>query len=252
MKSKSTRKPYRKLPPETWKQIRRDYEGGGSPELLCRQYGLNTSTLFARRKKEGWSRNESVPGPGVNPGGGTGGLDGLATGATQPPSPAMGGLQVGGHGACTGPEQEHVRSGMGDLLTPRSESGLQQDKIAVNQSHLSLASSLRHRIGQLAGDQRLGAGPQGRMSRAAVDLATAIEKVQKIERRALEMDDGPPVNNVQMVILAPAKMDPDVHHRSPCRLVWSEPGVRLRELHDKGASRTVAVGSHVDRPHWGG
>ena len=47
------------------------------------------------------------------------------------------------------------------------------------------------------------------MSRSAVDLTTALEKLQRVERKALDMDNGAPVNQVQMVIVTPGKMDSD-------------------------------------------
>ncbi|MBK6898255.1 MAG: hypothetical protein IPH09_02970 [bacterium] len=56
-------------------------------------------------------------------------------------------------------------------------------------------------------DLNLGAGETGRRSRAAVDLATAVEKLQRIERTALQMHNTDTSDRSPVVIVVPAKME---------------------------------------------
>ena len=80
---------------------------------------------------------------------------------------------------------------------------------AVSARHLEIASVLRYKLDQLMADEYVGAGPQGRMSRSILDLATTLEKLQRIERRALAMDEPGARSCQQVVILVPNKLTED-------------------------------------------
>ena len=194
MAAKSLQKPYRILPPATWKQIRHQYEAGHSPTLLCEQYKISQSTFFSRRNREGWVLPGSDHGPGT-------------TETSEVTLPRFSDLDAESGNRAQDPRSpcEQFPRQTGKTVPQNCEpvpSGLD----STSESHLSMAQVLKHRIDRLAADERLGSGPQGRMSRAVVDLATAVEKLQRIERKALGMDTGAGDVRQQVVIIVPQKL----------------------------------------------
>ena len=83
------------------------------------------------------------------------------------------------------------------------------DANAVTSGHLEIASVLRYKLDQLMADERVGAGPQGRRSRSLLDLATTLEKLQRVERRALAMDEPGVPAHQQVIIVVPHKLSED-------------------------------------------
>ena len=200
MATKLIRKPYQKVPPTTWEMIRRRYESGQSPLLMCQQWGISPSTFFSRCKREGWTR---VSGNSADPP--QSHLDQPAPRASastcslsarpidepfislEPVLPTRGGA------APTTPEFASMVAS-GDALTA---------------CHLETANVLRYKLDQMMAAEHVGAGPQGRKSRSLLDLVTALEKLQRIERTALAMDQPGSGACPQVVILVPHKLDED-------------------------------------------
>lgn len=194
---------YRILPEEVWSEVRRQYERGRSPLELCRLYGISKSTFMGRRRRDNWSRQasnckrlgrDSAPG-----------ARGTSVGATagrrleQPVRVPSGSLeQELAPDLC-----DRVQALAATVATPAVQVSIPS---VNNEELLGLTRCLRFRIEGMLADERLGAGPQGRRSRAVVDLATALEKLLKIERTVLGIDGGLQRSGPQVVIVVPAKL----------------------------------------------
>ena len=186
---------YRRISKETWEIVRRRYEDGESPALLCQQFSIRDSTFYDRRKKEGWAvapppaprkpaandHHAELDAPPVE----------LASGAATMPvnSETAPREQVSAQAPSTSPLAQIVRR--------------------VSEDHLRMSSNLRYRMDEMTADESLGTGPQGRTSRSLVDMATALEKIQRIERKALGMDMEGARPTQQVIVIVPQKMDPD-------------------------------------------
>ena len=79
---------------------------------------------------------------------------------------------------------------------------------AVNVAHVETARLLRSRINQLLRGKELGAGPE-RQPQAVKDLSMALERLQKIERIALGVDNQQPMQTPGVVIVVPGKLSPE-------------------------------------------
>ncbi len=200
MATKSIRKPYQKVPPTTWDMIRRRYESGQSPLMMCQQWGITPSTFFSRRKREGWSRvfgnsadvsQSHVEQPVFRAT--TTARSSSARSIDEPFVSLEPVLPTRGEAASTTPEFASLAAS-GDALTA---------------CHLETACVLRYKLDQMMADEHVGAGPQGRKSRSLLDLVTALEKLQRIERTALAMDQPGSGACPQVVILVPHKLDED-------------------------------------------
>ena len=165
-------KTYSKLAAASWARIRRLYERGVPPREICDRFGVSRSTLMSRRKRERWAvlqdQNDRLPVP-------------VAPDRRQVSEPVM--------AASDEPAAESpVR--IGPDLT----------------SDLRLVRDLRERIEELLAESNLGMGSRGRVSRSALDLAQAIEKLQKIERTALGLDQRANEHRPHCIVLVPPKM----------------------------------------------
>jgi len=130
----------------------------------------------------------------------------------------------------TGTEIGSSNSGSNEQLLERTdipmtlsyESGaLAGLREGATRRHLELAHTLHHKLMSISLEDGLGAGPQGSRSRAAVDFATALEKVQKIERRALEMDQPGSQITSQVVILVPQKLGVEEWEKAAAQVLES-------------------------------
>ena len=205
MATKARRKRYTLLSRDTWQHIRQLYESGTSPAELCRRFRISQSTLFSRRRREGWCPSVAPVGDSCTPG--------LLTDPTIEITSPSGECR---HRPGQDPESssstpifvapELVTEGEPKVCPPGIDGSRTQYRYEVTQDHLRMARDLRARIEELTHDLDLGAGTHGRRSRAAVDLATATEKLQKIERSALGMDRHDQVDRPKMVIVVPAKL----------------------------------------------
>jgi hypothetical protein len=199
-------KRYRVLPEAIWEQIRRQYEQGRAPSELCRAYGVSKSTLFGRRDRESWKRNYRHHAHFAAPAG-------LSSEAVGTADPRFGEGVLFAADRDARPElvsSMNVDEGVLACPSEQPSPGTVPISPARRQDELlDLTRCLRYRIEEMLGDERLGAGSQGRQSRAAVDLATALEKLQKIERVAMGLDSGSPRTGTQVVIVVPAKMSED-------------------------------------------
>lgn len=201
MTTKTRHNRYNLLPADTWKHIRQLYESGLSPAEICRRFRIKKTTLFSRRRREGWELNRQS----------TNEL--AAIHSIVEPDNSLVTIESDSE-MCLGSEEataldpvpaepvDHVRSLAPNLLPPVPSEYITQDQ-------LRLARDLRARIEELIHDLDLGAGTHGRRSRAAVDLATAVEKIQKIERTAMGVDKADNSDQMVGVILATGKLSED-------------------------------------------
>ena len=88
---------------------------------------------------------------------------------------------------------------------------------SVNQSHIESAALLRDRIDTLMSGEHMGASPD-KQPQAVKDLTMALERLQKIERLALKMDDEVVQRGASVIILCPAKQSEEA---------WAEEGGRV-------------------------
>jgi len=187
---------YRILDPQLWATIRSRYEDGVRPRILIREYGLSESTFYKRRKVEGWTASESTKALhamdvdkeliSIESS-----IDRVA-GAFELPAvitedPPLSLVEADAHDAAI-EAMDHRRH-------------------TVNQSHIESAALLRDRIDTLMSGENMGASPD-KQPGAVKDLTMALERLQKIERLALKMDDEA-VQSGPVVILCPQKLSPD-------------------------------------------
>lgn len=200
MTANPVRKAYKKVAPAIWQTIRRQYEAGQSPTLLCQQYGISPSTFFTRRKHEGWEQVATdLPKADI-----------LATGGAEAQLSDLDGTPDFCDQIDCSDAQEPVYADMGGDLSTNSELPLQMPSTEViSARHVEIASVLQYKLDQLLADEYIGAGPQGRKSRSLLDLATTLEKLQRIERKALAMDEPGAQSTQRVVILVPQKLDED-------------------------------------------
>ncbi len=204
MPTKPRTKRYATMPSSTWIMIRRHYEQGVPPAELCRRYGVSQSTLFSRRKREEWERVKSDCAIA-----GEMSFVSMTTSPHTDEAPAQLSVVTGDT------TNKQLSVCVGDFAPPASTASR---GIAVSEAHLRMAADLRLRIDELTTDIDLGAGTHGRRSRAAVDLATAVEKLQKIERTALGLDHSNVDVRSQVVIIVPQKMDQETWEESARKL----------------------------------
>ena len=160
------------------------------PGLLCALYDLPRQTLYSRIKREGWINPRTT---------GTRILAGLREAAATEEHARKLLDEVTGDSR----PEEHVRLRDGDLppADPRTEQS--EKALAVNKGHLTLAAEIRTKLQALLRKTK-AAGGEDRASRVFLEITTALEKLQKIERMALEMDRGQNVA-VPVIIMATPK-----------------------------------------------
>jgi hypothetical protein len=195
---------YQTLPIKAWREIRRRYEAGAPTSSLCRAYGVPASTFHNRRRREGWLRE--LPSP-------QGDADAAAVGwSILPGATDQAGVAIEGNSTLMARATEKVRTLPNQQASTLPPSGRPPDvhlgansALEVNASHLRLAANLRRRVLELIEENDLGAAP-GRQSRALTDLATAIERLQRVERKALEMDERGADQRPNVIIVVPTKL----------------------------------------------
>ncbi len=205
MSPNDNRKPYRILSQEVWAEIRRQYIAGCGPAEICRRFGVARSTLTSRRAKEGWdelcvelgrirSQKESL-------------VSGSPLAAEQekagedPPfrfSYESTEDQVMAHGRGVG--EDGARNLDTNDVARRAD--------AVNDAYLALAGALRRRVDAVTAEQCLAPGQSQRPHRDVLDAANALEKLQRVERTALGLNNHDSAPRTNVVILVPPKMDP--------------------------------------------
>jgi len=203
MHSETRRSSYRIQPSGIWRTVRQLYESGRSPSELCQQFGIRRSTFFSRRRREGWvnGNQESRHFSGKNQPISIDQENGALEGRTHCIE-----AQIHGQKVSSRIPQELLLPETQPAASPDPDPEYESIALAITDDHLRMAQQIRFRIEGLTADERLGAGPQGRQSRAAVDLATALEKVQKVERMALGLDKRDKPASVNAVIIVPPKM----------------------------------------------
>lgn len=199
----SERNSYRILPNEIWSEIRRQFVAGMGPAEICRRFGVARSTLSTRRKAGNWDDQRRV----------------ARQIRAECAAPAMGSGKQGGGEKDGLPDQlaaldpavqeplwEQDPGGAGHPVRNPDREGSWSRKIEeVRLAHVSLAAALRRRLDLLVAEGALGVTPGARPSRDVLDVATALEKLQRIERTALGVDDQK-IGTRDVVIVIPAKL----------------------------------------------
>lgn len=200
---------YRMLPPEVWSEVRQLYESGRPPTLICREFGVGKSTLQERRRREGWVRSPlsvqqmgdcAVVDEQLHNGADIGRQGGMREEVVT---------EVDGMGFALQPDPGRAVGDMSVSVEPARAA----EERAVTRSHLGLSYTIKNRIRLLLLEPDLGAGSGGRRSRAALDAATALEKLQRIERVALGVNEQGASPRANVVILVPPKLTPEEWHR---------------------------------------
>ncbi len=193
---------YRILPREVWSEIRRQYISGSRPAEICRRFGVSRSTLTTRRDVEGWEaqRAEIVKcrrGLYCSDQPEQGSLDI----ATTTPRPLLDAVDVqGGQHALQG-TRRRARS---DVRNGREDGALDNASV-LQEAYQELTEALTQQVDRLEAGNVLESESATRPSRTILDAMTALEKLQKIERLALGMDDGRP-RAPSVVIVVPGKL----------------------------------------------
>lgn len=215
MRSRHRPKQYGILPCEVWAEVRRQYIAGIGPAELCRRFGVARSTLTTKRARERWDdqraaaqrlRNECISASTLT--------DRSESGRALGSSPQ---LMVSDEGD---PQQLNVRTA--GWLPSAVRTGAEPENSirigATNDAYFKLAGALRRRIDLLVAEQALGTSPSARPSRDLLDAASALEKLQRVERLALGLNDREPATKSSVVILVPSKLTPEEWQRQAQQL----------------------------------
>lgn len=198
---------YHKLDENEWKLIRHRYEAGEAPRGLAAEFGIAESTLFRRRSQEQWTRSAPL--------------------ARTPAAVAV------AHELCAATAAVERAAGQPldqelcaiPCLTGGALPAAAPEVLAASAEHLVTARRLQRRINQLLSGDFLGASAD-RQPQAVKDLATALERLQKVERLALGLDTAAPERAAGLVIVIPAKLSPEQWEEQMVR--HSAQGPRLR------------------------
>ena len=173
---------YKKLTELEWEELQIRWEAGESAAALAREFGCSDSTIQKRRRVHGWERVVAPP-------------------------PRMGQPIEGESVNLKYPNNETVAEGGSELLRPDTVAGaprLPDRAREATSAHLRAAKNLRHRLDQLLAEPQRHTPENSRLSRTLLEASQTLEKIQRVERVALEMDGlrkpGPAV-----VILIPDK-----------------------------------------------
>lgn len=188
---------YRILDSDMWTTIRARYENGDPPKILLREYGLPESTFYKRRKVEGWTVSES------NKALQTMDVDKELISIESSIDRAAGAFELPAV-ITEDPPLSLVDADANDAAVE----AIDHRRHTVNQSHIESAALLRDRIDTLMSGEYMGASPD-KQPGAVKDLTMALERLQKIERLALKMDDEAVQSGPSVVILCPQKLSPD-------------------------------------------
>lgn len=178
----------KKLSSETWKAIREAYEGGQRQVDICAQFGIHRSTLYDKAREQSWVK--AAPGESA--------LDEHAAGLVARADEVR---------------REH------DTLVKGGDApvaGLAEDREKANRRHLSMARSIGVEIRAVLKARTIRTcGSPGRL---ITELTQSLERLQRIERLALAMDQAHAAR-VPVVILAPLKASGVVWHETAAKVV---------------------------------
>ena len=200
MAEQAVRKHYRIHSDSVWCQIRRLYERGRAPSEICRAFGVSKSTLMTRRRRESWSQSRFLGrqlndcSPDVSRTGASGHMPAMRSCGKADGTPAL----VLGPLEATRDRDVLVRvHGPSEDTVPRS----------AGEPTLELVDCLRCWVEELVAETGLESGTLLQRTRAMVDLASAIERLQKIERTALLGGANTSSPQTPVVIVVPAKLN---------------------------------------------
>ena len=203
MRAKTVRKPYRILSPEVWAEIRRQYIAGISPAEICRRFGVPRSTLTTRRSAEGWdTQREQLKAIRHR-------LDSSGAAADEQHKVGQEGSDARlPHSRADHGERLYARAPMasGDDVrtcradTPPSGTGALQD------AYREFAGVMNLLVELMVSDEALWTASGSRPSRNILEAAKALEKLQRVERAALGLDERSSSGRTSGVIVLPAKL----------------------------------------------
>lgn len=207
MSTNAVRKPYAIQSRDVWSEIRRQYLGGVRPAELCRRFGLARSTLTTRRSVEGWDEQRLVLQRIKQPSGPL----------RRAPVPTEEDVTVVAQDPPAGANYVSLEPDPGRALEVTdiavrnvAEAASSARASAVNDAYLELAGSLRRRIDLMVTEDSIGTAPGARPSRDVLDAASALEKLQKVERTALGLEAHAAAGPQNVIIVVPPKLSPEV------------------------------------------
>ena len=176
-------------PKGMWEEIKYQYEMGISPAQLIRDYGLPRSTLYGKIEKAGWKSPAEVAKEAIK--------------ADKNPEIAAANMVK------KTDKLERAMAIAQENTALSNPDDIRRQKI--NENHLRIARKLERGIEAMLALPDLGIEDGSKKfskSRAYVDLTTCLEKIQKIDRLAMQMDTHRGKMSA-VIILAPVKLKDD-------------------------------------------
>jgi len=182
----------KKLPQEVWAEIRARYERGDNVHEIWADYGVPESTFHWRRRYENWKRRDTVAA-----------AQAVARAAKQPTAAnitaAVDQLEAR-------MEQHVLASGAPRPTTIAPAAPPARALPAEARRTLALVGLMVSKLQRLLQSPQLleeGVSLRDR-SKSLLDMTNALERLQKVERTALGLDQGP-VTAGTVVIVVPRK-----------------------------------------------
>lgn len=171
---------------ELWDEIQLRYESGQPVLEILKAYGVPESTFHWRRKREGWIRRDTAAA-----------LQAVAAAAKNPtPNNVSTAVEM-----LERRTAEHVQ-----LMGPDGPAAPASQSPEARRT-LDLVHGLADRLRRLLKSPQLvaEATPLRDRTKALLDLANALERLQKIERTAMGLDTGQASAAGTVVIVVPGK-----------------------------------------------
>ena len=178
MAKKKRRKTPRRLPAHIRTIIQKRWENGETDSTLAGEYGIAPNTIYHWRRKQGWNR------PGTKP-------------VQKVPVVDAG-------------QKDFVETNMGELLRPEAPAAQPPALVAATGRQLMVAEGVWHIVTRFLDSlQRMDMdkAPEA-AARAIHSLTQSLERLQKVERTALDADTHKDAR-VSVVIVVPAKQELD-------------------------------------------
>ncbi len=178
-----------RLPEEVWTSIRQRYEQGTPVKELIAEYAMNESTFHWRRKHHNWAQPRQRASEALKR-------------AVKDPTPDRVGEALD---ILESNPIEHDTSGSPPVPAPDDERSLANTRTMV------LIRSLYVRLEALLRAPEVTSKDTAYRdrTRGLLDITNALERIQKIERKALGLDEGLTAVPGTVIIMAPGKEKQD-------------------------------------------
>lgn len=187
-----------RLKPDQWETIKKLYYADVPVKSICSRFGIAAQSFYDYAERAKWPKKRSLKNAQKDPERDLQAVLGNASAVLLQTE-----VKLGGTGVELGEQvttQEHAV-----IANPPASPMPALD--SVRRDHLRIAGKLRTRIEAILDMKTLGTTDRDRLTAALIDLTRCLEAIQKIEERALGVDEGRPAV-APVIIVVPAKADP--------------------------------------------